>query len=157
MTEDPDKFMRKFLEEEKHAYDTAKLAWENGKPLDEAYDRYDRYDPPISPSAATEYRKQGFMPFDEYTRHRARTSGRFGKMYSQLLDEPSNATVVRTSDTHSIREDEWCCMDAYQQWIIQLYAPDMIAKFGGLHVVERGLLPTGLVNMFRESRFEWRG
>jgi hypothetical protein len=33
----------------------------------------------------------------------------------------------------------------------------MIACFGGLNVVEKGLLPTGMVSMFRESRFKWQG
>jgi hypothetical protein len=48
-------------------------------------------------------------------------------------------------------------MNSYHRWIIQLYAPDMMARFGGLNVVEKGLLPTGLVSMFRESRFKWQG
>jgi hypothetical protein len=51
----------------------------------------------------------------------------------------------------------WDRMSSYQRWIIQLYAPDMIARFGGLNVVEKGLLPTGMVSMFRESRFKWQG
>ena len=55
---------------------------------------------------------------------------------------------------HSAR---WSQLTSYQRWIIQLYGSDMISRFGGLNVVEKGLLPTGMVNMFRESRFKWQG
>jgi hypothetical protein len=48
-------------------------------------------------------------------------------------------------------------MNSYNRWIIQLYAPDMMSRFGGLNIVEKGLLPTGMVSMFRESRFKWQG
>jgi hypothetical protein len=51
----------------------------------------------------------------------------------------------------------WATLTPYQRWIVQLYASDMIRRFGGLNVVERGLLPTGMVHMFRESRFKWQG
>jgi len=45
-------------------------------------------------------------------------------------------------------------MKPYQQWVVQLYGSDMISRFGGLNVVEKGLLPTGLVQMFRRTRFK---
>jgi len=48
-------------------------------------------------------------------------------------------------------------LSPYYRWIVQLYAADMIETFGGLNVVEKGLLPTGMVNMFRQSRFKWQG
>jgi hypothetical protein len=51
----------------------------------------------------------------------------------------------------------WDRMSSYQGWIIQLYAPDMIARFGGLGVVEKGLLPTGMVSMFRRADSSGRG
>jgi hypothetical protein len=38
-----------------------------------------------------------------------------------------------------------------------LYAPDLMARFGGLNVVEEGLLPARLLSMFRESRLKWQG
>lgn len=52
--------------------------------------------------------------------------------------------------------DSWNQLTPYYRWIVQLYASDMIGRFGGLNVVEKGLLPTGMVNMFRESRFKWQ-
>lgn len=50
---------------------------------------------------------------------------------------------------------DWLLLKPYQQWVVQLYASEMIARFGGLNVVEKGLLPTGMVKMFRQSRFQW--
>jgi hypothetical protein len=32
-----------------------------------------------------------------------------------------------------------------------------MSRFGGLDIVEKGLLPTGMVTMFCESRFKWHG
>jgi hypothetical protein len=40
--------------------------------------------------------------------------------------------------------------------IYPLFGDETKEKCGSLQVVERGLLPTGMVDMFRESRFKWQ-
>lgn len=48
-------------------------------------------------------------------------------------------------------------MDPYWKWIAQMYGPEMTERFGGLNVVDFGLLPIGMVSMFRQRRTKWEG
>ena len=43
-------------------------------------------------------------------------------------------------------------MNPYWKWILQLYAGDMIQKFGGLSMGERSLLPIGLLGMLKRRK-----
>lgn len=43
-------------------------------------------------------------------------------------------------------------MEAYWKWTAQLYGPEMIERFGGLRAVEPGLLPIGMVGLFRDEK-----
>lgn len=123
-----------------------------------------------------------FMTFEEFTRYREQTSKDLYTAYSQLIEEPVEDEVTVTADVanvlggppgfaslgrgrgrgrggmrRGVQKNAWSGMNSYNRWIIQLYAPDMMSRFGGLSVVEKGLLPTGMVSMFRESRFKWQG
>ncbi|PMD65044.1 uncharacterized protein K444DRAFT_640724 [Hyaloscypha bicolor E] len=98
---------------------------------------------------------ESFMTFEEFTRYREQTSKHLYTAYSKLIEEPVEDEVTVTTDVAN--ENTRGRMNSYNRWIIQLYAPDMMSRFGGLNVVEKGLLPTGMVSMFRESRFKWQG
>jgi hypothetical protein len=98
------------------------------------------------------------MTFEEFTRYREQASRDLHTAYSKLLVEPVEDEVTVTSDVANLeKKKSWGRMDSYHRWIIQLYSQEMIQKFGGLNVVDKGLLPTGMVSMFRESRFKWQG
>jgi hypothetical protein len=51
----------------------------------------------------------------------------------------------------------WSNMNAYWKWTAQLYGPEMIERFGGLSVMEAGLLPIGMVGLFRDQKVKWQG
>ena len=36
-----------------------------------------------------------------------------------------------------------------------MYGPELIEKFGGFNIVEPGLLPMGMVALFRSGRVQW--
>jgi hypothetical protein len=38
-----------------------------------------------------------------------------------------------------------------------MYGPEMVEKFGGMNVVDPGLLPIGMVGFFRQKRTKWQG
>jgi hypothetical protein len=42
------------------------------------------------------------------------------------------------------------------RWVALLYGQDMIERFGGLNIVEKGLLPMGMVTLFRSGRVKWQ-
>ncbi|KAH7024468.1 uncharacterized protein B0I36DRAFT_331472 [Microdochium trichocladiopsis] len=46
-------------------------------------------------------------------------------------------------------------MKPYWRWIVAMYGPEVVAKVGGLRIVEPGLLPMGMVRMFKERRVQW--
>jgi hypothetical protein len=51
----------------------------------------------------------------------------------------------------------WHGLTPYWKWVLQLYAPEMMERFGGLNVVDSGLLPIGIILELRSGRVEWRG
>jgi hypothetical protein len=49
----------------------------------------------------------------------------------------------------------WVCMDPYWKFVTQLYGPDVIERFGNLDIVDAGLLPIGMVSLFKGKRTQW--
>jgi hypothetical protein len=143
--EKPDAEMDRFFEAEERAYSLAKKKYEEGKVSNHSG---------LSHTITNALKDSDFMSFEEYTRYRELTSSELLLAYENLLYESTEREVVKTSD---VQVNDWYGLTNYQRWIIQLYAPEMIARFGSLTVVDKGLLPTGMVNMFRESRFKWQG
>jgi hypothetical protein len=139
----PDSVMDTFFDAEEAAYNKAKERFENGV---------------ISHSSSSKIQDETFMSMEEFTRYRERISNELGTAFDTLMTEPQEDGVKITKDVAGfIDPHTWSRMKPYQQWVIQLYASEMIEKFGGLNVVEKGLLPTGMVSMFRSSRFNWAG
>ncbi len=46
-------------------------------------------------------------------------------------------------------------MEPYWKWIVAMYGPEIAERFGGLDIVDRGLLPLGMVRYFRDKRMTW--
>lgn len=151
--EDPEKIMDEFLDREEEDYKKAKEAFED----DNVPGRHS-----LPYEVVSEFKDlKEFISFEEYTRYREQTSARLGAVYETLMQEPTEQSVDRSIDpihlTQRRRSSRRDLISGYEKWIIELYGNDMIKQFGGLVVVEHGLLPTGMVNMFRESRFKWQG
>lgn len=167
ITKQPNSYMDDFFREEERAYTIAKSRFEQP-------DNHRR-----SITSYKDLSSETFMNFEEFTRYRLQTSAKLYDAYTQLLVVPKEADVVITAGIAGVlddgekptsntarrsrgacrqtTDDSWSRLNPYQRWIIALYSSDMIERFGGLNVVEKGLLPTGLVTMFRESRFKWQG
>lgn len=47
-------------------------------------------------------------------------------------------------------------MDLYWSWITMMYGPEVVERFGGLNIVDRGLLPMGMVSLLRERKVTWQ-
>lgn len=101
-----------------------------------------------------------FMSLEEFSRYAERTSTRLWSAYEELISEPYEAVDVEPrGDVRAALTNlrRWNDMSAEEKWVVQVYHKDIIRKFGGLSVVDEGLLPTGLITMLRESRFQWQG
>jgi len=47
-------------------------------------------------------------------------------------------------------------MKPYWKWVLELYAADMLKRFGGLAMGEQGLLPIKLVSTLRSEKVRWQ-
>jgi hypothetical protein len=147
---EPDSIMKEFFTEEEAIY----------RKLKRAYEKRDHNSRAFAPIRSSRVPKpddyENFMSFEEYTQYREDLSPLLAIKYEKLMKEPSKTEVNRTLAVRSVlEEDEWDKMSAYQKWIVALHGDEMIEKFGGLNVVDKGLLPTGMVSMLRQSRFKW--
>jgi hypothetical protein len=172
----PEKLMDKYLEEEEFAYTRAKARYAEGfststfEPEDDeslvSEDEKDQYDgnqwAARSWRDAPEYddlRDEPFMSAAEFSRYRERTDVRLGRAYRKLMAAPEVTSLNPSGDVKAALPDlvTWNEMKDYEKWVVQLYHKDIVARFGGVDVVDQGLLPTGLMSMLRESRFRWQG
>jgi hypothetical protein len=169
----PDSALDQFFIDEEASYRIAKRNFEKGQ----VPGRQTVY------SMKSDLDSESFMTFEEFTRYREQTSKDLYNAYSKLIEEPNEDEVTVTSGVANAlggplglssrgrgrgrgrggrgglpgRVQKHGRLTSYNRWIIQLYAPEMMQQFGGLDVVEKGLLPTGMVSMFRQSRFKWQG
>ncbi|RSM05122.1 hypothetical protein CDV31_009756 [Fusarium ambrosium] len=144
--------MDKFLEEEKLEYDAAKKAFES--PDEQFGDLND------NPEFMDLEDKNTFFSFEEYTRHRERTSAGLRTAFQAISEEPQPTTLeapnILSGLLYELPED-WYHMKPYEQWICSQHSKEMVARFGGLVILEKGLLPTGVMEMLQQSRFQWQG
>ena len=111
-----------------------------------------------------------FMSLDEYTRYVEETSDALHDAYTNLLEMPTVRAVQRTPEVEKALNElpykshskcaihpVWSEMSPYHQWITQLYAGDVIKRFGSLSMGEKRLLPIGLASMLRSDKIRWQG
>jgi hypothetical protein len=147
----------KFLVAEKENYQRLKREWlENGKR-------------DANPSMGRKYFEETpkeFMSFEEFTKHREDfwdngDEGALRELYAGMLKQPNKETVqldegddmLLLGVAGSVEGME----DGYWKWVVKLYGEEMKERFGGLSVVDKGLLPIGMVNLFRSGKVKWQG
>jgi hypothetical protein len=161
ITRDPvSKIATDFMAAESNAYRRAKTDWENKTLPSPSHRSPDSH---YAPSDS-----ETFLSFAEFSRYREEFDGGFEgnlyQVYSELLQQPEEESVEigayeglalenlhATSGIHS----RWYHMTPYWKWIVGLCGGDMVERFGGLAVVDRGLLPIGMVGLVRSGRVRW--
>lgn len=143
--EEPEKLVDDFLENEEAEYRRAEARFEG--------------EGPQTGSEWDDLKDADFMSHEEYVRYRERTSTLLLNTYNRLMAEPTEKDVELRGEVKAVLQSdgEWYGLSGYDRWVVQLFHKDMIARFGGLNVVDKGLLPLGLMSMLRESRFKWQG
>ncbi|KAK0320628.1 hypothetical protein LTR82_008341 [Friedmanniomyces endolithicus] len=109
-----------------------------------------------------------FLTFEEYTQYREELNFGFRNqlvdVFNRLLEKPTPSaletdangevmTMLRMLPTG--RLCNWHRMLPYWKHVVQLYGPEMLERFGGFKIVETGLLPMGMVTLFRSGRVKW--
>ncbi|KAL2170150.1 hypothetical protein VTG60DRAFT_5172 [Thermothelomyces hinnuleus] len=169
VTEDPEKLMDEYLEAEELAYARAKarfegdLSFSSSDEDDAAPQNYTTLDADTWRNKAefADLQSEPFMSLAEYTRYRERTVGRLGDVYRKLIGEPEETLLEPSGEIAAVfvgqkRLVKWDELSPYEKWVVQLYHKDMIGRFGGVEVVDQGLLPAGLIGMLHQSRFRWQ-
>jgi hypothetical protein len=156
--EDPEKLLDEFQESEADQYRIAKVRYEKGQ-----VQRYSLNSPDWKPEDET------FFSFDEYAKYREefQVEGKSLRwVFDELMQRPDEEEIEVTTDVmtglNQLRgsggiNGNWYGMTSYWKWVAQLYGPEMIAKFGGMSIVDAGLLPIGMVSLFRSGRVKWKG
>lgn len=149
--EAPELVLDEFLETEKEVYRRAKSAWDSGKTNRKMPD-----------PTCKEY-----FSFEEFTRYRedfaAGYRGDLRATYFELLAQPGNGGSqievcggeggplgLKSLREAGMGEEE-------MRWIAGLYGQEIVDAFGGLEIVEGGLLPMGMVNLFKSGKVTWEG
>ena len=158
--EKPTKLLDDFEQKEREEYNYKKQRFER----DSDDLRVARDDPEWEPVD-----KDVFMSFEEFTRYREDVrydfAGDLVDVFSELMEEPRQndipSSTQMTSAVNSLTHQNvgilknWRAMEAYWKWVAQLYGPEMIDRFGGLSIVDPGLLPIGMISLFRNQRVNW--
>lgn len=168
---DPNKVLDTFLEAERDDYARKKLAFERG---DRPHIPVNRFQGAWEPADPRD--REQFLAFEEYVRYREDLNYSFtdnlASVFGKLLEVSGEAggiseasaavrggieALAKSSQNLKGITGNWHTMDPYWRWVAQLYGPEAIRCFGGLNIVEPGLLPMGMVSIFRDKRVKWQG
>lgn len=88
-------------------------------------------------------------------------------VFQQLMAQPTEESIDQVDELETALgevpeggqaiQPNWYDMDATWRWITAMYGPEIIERFGGLSIVDPGLLPMGMVGLLREKRVTWQG
>lgn len=152
-----------FLDAEAEAYKRAKITFEKHQVC-----RYLVDDPTFIPEDWNT-----FMSFEEFTRYREEFQygydGKLRDVFKALLKQPTEESIEASAEVmtglNAMRTSgftgkagisrNWRGMTPYWKWVAQLYGPEMMEKFGGLNIVDNGLLPVGIISELRGRRVKW--
>ncbi|KAL6360080.1 hypothetical protein LRP88_05780 [Fusarium phalaenopsidis] len=155
-----------FEEAEVESYKRAEKAFLNGSINNE---RYSLDDPDWKPKS--EHDQENFMPFEEYIRYREdfefnhyRRSKKLRSVFRRLMTRPQEKSIDKDDGKVCLALDNvsgmskirsWHSMEPYWRWVAMVYGPEIVDRFGELNIVDSGLLPMGMVSVFRNKRVKW--
>ncbi|GES58252.1 RNA-directed DNA polymerase [Aspergillus terreus] len=85
-----------------------------------------------------------FMSFEEYTRFRE-------------VKEYQASVLLRRVDACSGKDEPVQYPDNLEtKWLLNLYADELLAKFGGFDLVDKKFLPVGVLNMVKGKKVKWQ-
>ncbi|MCJ1246931.1 hypothetical protein MMC30_004142 [Trapelia coarctata] len=157
--EDPNIIIDEAFEDEAHEYQIAKSRFEKSA------SKYWNHHLGECPTE--------FMDWKEYIRNRRARSKPFQRAWLELQKPAQEEPLELTPKVERLLKklpvasmgagsgegilNDWGRMTPYWKEIVSLYAEEMEEKFGGLAVVEKALLPMGLVGLWKGRKVRWEG
>lgn len=158
----PQELVELFLKSELTEYETAKKKFEKKSPNQRLrlLERL-RAETSSEEEVASSREMHTFMTFAEWTQFRDETSSSLTALYQQLMDIPGQKPPGTTEKVEAAlrkAQEEFGlqCIDAEGKWILYMYAEDLLTKFGGLNLVDKQFLPTGVLDMVKEKKVRWQ-
>lgn len=162
---DPKAAMIRYLSDERETYENLKRAFElhsiqaRKTRLRTIYrDEDGNINDPNAPTSLAE-----FMTFEDFTAARESTSPELTLTYNDLMRKPSQkrtATSTQVDRTISFLVEQAGTipvgMEAEMRWLLQMYEGELLAKCGGMSLVEKNLLPLGVLTILRKKRVAWQ-
>ncbi|CAM1504839.1 Fc.00g024300.m01.CDS01 [Cosmosporella sp. VM-42] len=170
--ESPFNLLDTFEQAEREGYDLDKKSFLDGSVR---HWRYAVDEPEWIPETAHD--RENFMSFDEYVRYReefgfehGNSGARLTEVFDELMKRPVEKSIdpddskvwtahnqLRGQSTVRGITGNWHGMEPYWRWVAMIYGPEIVDRFGGLNIVDPGLLPMGMVTLFRDKRVKWQG
>ncbi len=156
--ESPSSILSDFLAAEREAYRQAQMKFHDGLVY-----RQGNKDPTFVPED-----RNVLFSFEEFSRYREEFAcdykGNLVSVFGDLMDSPEKEEIEMGDEEENLlaklcEEGEvgkWA-NDGYARWVVKLFGKEMRERFGGYSVVEKGLLPMGMVGLFRSGRVKWQG
>ena len=163
----PSDRMTKFLKQEKEAYENAKQAFEEMGELGRRRHFRNIYTNEYgedSKTAIAETDLDQFFSMESYTHHRESLSPYLCTAYKDLMCVPvkQEAVVSRkvkdalTKHAAVQPELDLGVMDLEMRWLLQLHSEELFAKCGELSIVDKNLLPLGILTILRKRKVGWQ-
>ena len=161
---DPEVLLTEFEEAEREHYNSCRKSYLARKPWE--YPKLEKDYRPEDPHQ--------FMPFEEFAKFREDVhygyNNQLAQVYEKLLQRPEEEPLeidfsfeisqaisrVSTARGQPTTIAAWYAMDAYWKWVTMLYGPEMLLKFGNFEIVDSGLLPMGMLSVFKAGRVSWQ-
>jgi hypothetical protein len=156
--ESPSSILSDFLDAEREAYRQAQIEFNNVLVYCQA-----NKDPSFVPQDGNV-----FFSFEEFSRYREEFAcdyrGNLVSVFTDLMANPEKQEIEMGEEEGNVlaklckegEEGKWA-EDGYARWVVKLFGSEMRERFGGYNVVEKGLLPMGMVGLFRSGRVKWQG
>ncbi|MCJ1229281.1 hypothetical protein MMC12_005946 [Toensbergia leucococca] len=167
LPKDPKQLMRRFFKEEIDAYKAAKTSFDA---LGETGRR--RHFQSIYPSDSGATNRSHFfhgdidtfMTFEDFTRWRESESSLLWHAYTQLLRVPEKKDITTSADVERalrmLAETQFDLapesIDSEKKWIVQLHSEELFKQCGGLALVDKTLLPLGVLAVLRKRKVAWQ-
>lgn len=138
---DPMELVARAIEDEEANYERARKDWVDGK-LGKNY-----------------HQEESFMSLEEYTRYLEETSAPLSRAYEKLMDVPEQTFLEHTPEMVSAQRPlpTPLVRGSHDDWVIQLYGPEIVSRYGDLAMGDKRLLPIGLIDMLRKEKVRWQG
>ncbi|KAJ4372889.1 hypothetical protein N0V83_003180 [Neocucurbitaria cava] len=106
---------------------------------------------------------EAFFSFEEYTAYREQHSYELLGAFDDLMRKPIVQDVYPVKEvlpwfaelSHS-HGTSWYQLSNENKWIMNMYAEELKQRFGALSIVDKNLLPSGVMSMLKTKKVTWQ-